>query len=174
MCTPLSRLHKDSSVSGSRFSVAASPSLAHMMRETAEDIPHPTIKGRTLWQARFDSGTLSGPVDPEIQQMYDEEFGQYLNGPEIFENGSPVRSEYVGVSPLGSGSDYTIFLDRIGVCYYCMLTRALAQSFSFNAGGKLPTRIWCYPFGSSVSLPLRFRLTGMAREIRRSWLPQTC
>ncbi|KAH9045256.1 Zn-dependent exopeptidase [Lactarius pseudohatsudake] len=63
----------DSSVSGSKFGAAGSPSLAHFIRKTAEDLPHPTDPKRTLWDATADRW------------------------------------------PLGSGSDYTVFLQRLGV-----------------------------------------------------------
>ncbi len=88
------------------------------MKETAEDVPPPTIPGRTLWQARLDSGDLFGPVDPEVQKMYDEQLGNPLMDEdfETTENDAPVHSQALGVSPLGSGSDYTVFLQRIGVC----------------------------------------------------------
>lgn len=32
----------------------------------------------------------------------------------------------VGISPLGSGSDYTVFLQRIGVCSFLLLSLSLS------------------------------------------------
>ena len=90
----------DSSVSGSRFRANASPSLAHLVRSTAEDVPHPTKPGRSLWDATHDSGILTGHVKEEVQAMYDAE---------------SQRADDLGVTPLGSGSDYTVFLQRLGV-----------------------------------------------------------
>ncbi|KAF8518670.1 Zn-dependent exopeptidase [Hysterangium stoloniferum] len=95
-------INLDSSVSGSRFSAGASPSMAHMLRQVGLDIPHPTDGNRTLWDAKKDKGKLIGPVDPgvlsmaEAQDLMDAEIG-------------------LGVQPLGSGSDYTVFLQRIGI-----------------------------------------------------------
>ncbi|KII94951.1 hypothetical protein PLICRDRAFT_128324, partial [Plicaturopsis crispa FD-325 SS-3] len=96
-------LNLDSSVSGSRFGASASPSLAHVYRQAAEDVPHPTDAGRTLWDARSDSGKLFGngtEVDSEVLAMWEAE-AQALDS--------------IGVSPLGSGSDYTVFLQHLGV-----------------------------------------------------------
>ncbi|KXN89501.1 Glutamate carboxypeptidase 2 [Leucoagaricus sp. SymC.cos] len=70
----------DSSVGGSKFGTSGSPLLAHFIRDTAQDIPHPTDANRTLWDARNDEA-----------------------------------ADNLGVSPLGSGSDYTVFLQRSGV-----------------------------------------------------------
>ncbi|EMD40935.1 hypothetical protein CERSUDRAFT_71180 [Gelatoporia subvermispora B] len=94
-------LNMDSSVSGSRFSPAASPSLAHLVRAVALDVPHPTKPGKSLWDARQDRGTLTGGnVDPEVLAMHEEEL---------------QAIDEVGVGVLGSGSDYTVFLQRAGV-----------------------------------------------------------
>ncbi|KAH7887556.1 hypothetical protein F5I97DRAFT_1861258 [Phlebopus sp. FC_14] len=91
----------DTSASGSRLRASASPLLAHLLRETAEHIPHPTSKGRSLWDARLDSGTLfGGKLDAEAVIMDQE---------------SQLASDSLGVNPLGSGSDYTVFLQYIGV-----------------------------------------------------------
>ncbi|KZT43059.1 Zn-dependent exopeptidase [Sistotremastrum suecicum HHB10207 ss-3] len=93
-------LNLDSAVSGSRFHASASPSLASLVQKTAKDISHPTEKGSSLWDARLDSGNLHGPVDAEVQAMYDME---------------STADESTGVSALGSGSDYTVFAQRIGI-----------------------------------------------------------
>ncbi|THH30685.1 hypothetical protein EUX98_g3498 [Antrodiella citrinella] len=94
-------LNLDSSVSGSRFSMSASPSLAHFVRGAAEKVPHPTKPGLTLWDAKKDTGVLYGEhIDAEALKMYEEE---------------SQNADELGVSPLGSGSDYTVFLQRIGV-----------------------------------------------------------
>ena len=91
----------DTSVSGSRFGAGASPSLAHLVRGAAQDVPHPTREGASLWDARADKGALTGPADADVVAMAAaEEQTVYPN---------------FGISPLGSGSDYTIFLQRIGV-----------------------------------------------------------
>jgi N-acetylated-alpha-linked acidic dipeptidase len=87
-------------VTGSKFGARASPSLAHFIRKTAEDVPHPTDPKRTLWDATADRGQLFGEND-DIDSLYTE-----------------VETEVVddiGIKPLGSGSDYTVFLQRLGV-----------------------------------------------------------
>ncbi|KAF8631539.1 hypothetical protein AX15_002295 [Amanita polypyramis BW_CC] len=97
-------LNVDVSVSGSRFSLYGSPSLAHLLRRSAIDIPHPTKPGKTLWDAREDKGpfTMGTEIDEE-----------YTNANSQVEN---IKwSSDTGVLPLGSGSDFTVFLQRLGV-----------------------------------------------------------
>lgn len=94
----------DGSVSGSRYGASGSPLLAHFIRKTAEAIPHPTKQGRSLWDARSDDGTLFGngtiDVGEEVISIKKMEY---------------AAADNVGVSPLGSGSDFTVFLQRSGV-----------------------------------------------------------
>ena len=101
------RLVLDSSVSGSRFSASGSPSLAYFLRDAAESVAHPTKPGLTLWDARNDQGPLFGKTgdhfDAEAQAVYEDEQAQ-------------LAEDDLGVGVLGSGSDYTVFLQRIGVC----------------------------------------------------------
>ncbi|KZT02146.1 Zn-dependent exopeptidase [Laetiporus sulphureus 93-53] len=91
-------LNVDVSVSSSRWGASASPSLAHLIRQSAKDVPHPTIAGKTLWDAKKDAGTFEGAVDEEFLQIYEA-----------------AHASETGVSLLGSGSDYTPFLQRLGV-----------------------------------------------------------
>ncbi|RXW21968.1 hypothetical protein EST38_g3913 [Candolleomyces aberdarensis] len=96
-------LNLDSSASGSRLRFSASPLLAHLIRRTAEELPHPVDKDRALWDATTDDGTLFG-----------------INGTVNLQSVAIKAMELsavdgVGVTPLGSGSDYTVFLQRIGV-----------------------------------------------------------
>jgi hypothetical protein len=101
LCTEPQPLFSDTSASGSRLKAAGSPLLAHLLRETAEQIPHPTSEERSLWDARGDSGTLFGEhMNAEIAAMHEDEL---------------LAVDSIGVSPLGSGSDYTIFLQYHGV-----------------------------------------------------------
>ncbi|CAL1701233.1 unnamed protein product [Somion occarium] len=94
-------LNLDGSASGSRFSASASPSLAHLYHNTAQRIPHPTKPGLTLWDATKDSGVLTGDeIDAEVVQMYEAD---------------AKTADSLGVKPLGSGSDFTVFLQRLGV-----------------------------------------------------------
>jgi N-acetylated-alpha-linked acidic dipeptidase len=91
----------DGSVSGSRYSAEASPSFAHLIRSTAQEIAHPTEFNRTLWDARKDHGTYFGNLnEEEIRKLVKVE---------------DETSEGFGVGTLGSGSDFTVFLQRLGV-----------------------------------------------------------
>ncbi|KAF9521022.1 hypothetical protein BS47DRAFT_1374558 [Hydnum rufescens UP504] len=99
-------LNLDIGASGSGLSLGGSPSLAHLIRGIAESLPHPTDANRTLWDARQDSGTLLGPVsewgiDHLLQKAQELEFST-----------DPYST---GVHALGSGSDYTVFLQRLGI-----------------------------------------------------------
>jgi N-acetylated-alpha-linked acidic dipeptidase len=75
--------------------------LAHLLRETAEQLPHPTSEKRSLWDARGDTGTL---------------FGEHMNTEIAAKQMHKISAaDSIGVSPLGSGSDYTVFLQYHGV-----------------------------------------------------------
>jgi N-acetylated-alpha-linked acidic dipeptidase len=95
---------------------AASPSLAHLIRKTAQDVPHPTDPGKTLWDARDDKGPFEGTGDEEFMTTYaaSELKRHALN---------------TGIEPLGSGSDFTVFLQHLGVSshtfYQCLWFRSL-------------------------------------------------
>lgn len=93
-------INLDTAVSGSTFGARASPSLAHFIRKAAEDVPHPTDPKRTLWDATADRGQLSGKYDDA--DSLDTEI-------------ETQGADSVGIRPLGSGSDYTVFLQRLGV-----------------------------------------------------------
>lgn len=95
-------LNIDVSSAGSRYDVSASPSLAHVIGETAQDLPHPTEEGKTLWDARNDHGPFDGEMDAEFKADFVREESRRL-------------SYQTNVTPLGSGSDFTVFLQRIGV-----------------------------------------------------------
>ncbi|OCH94335.1 Zn-dependent exopeptidase [Obba rivulosa] len=94
-------LNTDVSSSGSIWEVEGSPSLAHLIRKAAQDVPHPTIPGKTLWDAIDDEGPFYGPVDPEFMATYSE-------------SRKRLATE-TGIELLGSGSDFTPFLQRLGV-----------------------------------------------------------
>ena len=91
----------DVSVDGSRWSAGASPSLAHLIRDVALKVPHPTDNTRTLWDARHDVGPFDGLMDSESTEAL---LQQTLN----------AQSD-LGIVPLGSGSDWTAFLQHLGV-----------------------------------------------------------
>ncbi|KAI5120935.1 hypothetical protein M0805_002915 [Coniferiporia weirii] len=94
-------LQTDVSSAGSRFSVSASPSLSQLIAKTAKDLPHPAKSGKSLWDAIDDDGPFAGAIDPDLKAQHDAK--------STFKHGVP------GVSPLGSGSDYTVFLQHIGI-----------------------------------------------------------
>ncbi|KAF8913770.1 hypothetical protein CPB84DRAFT_1720468 [Gymnopilus junonius] len=102
-------LNVDVSVAGSRFSASASPSLAHLIRETATDVPHPTVQGKTLWDAREDCGPYTDLVQA-LNATADTDFLELYNQEE-----SRKKAARIDVDPLGSGSDFTVFLQRLGV-----------------------------------------------------------
>jgi N-acetylated-alpha-linked acidic dipeptidase len=93
-------------VSGSEFKAHASPLLAHFLRKIAEDIPHPTDPKRTLWDATGDRGQL---------------FGEYDEADSLSAEAETQDVDSIGVRPLGSGSDYTVFLQRLGVNFDVLL-----------------------------------------------------
>ncbi|GJE84359.1 Zn-dependent exopeptidase [Phanerochaete sordida] len=95
-------INLDASAAGSAWFAAGSPSLAHLIRRTAQDVPHPTDAGRTLWDARTDVGPFTdGLVDAASVQIHNAS--------------RRAQSESTGISPLGSGSDFTAFLQRLGI-----------------------------------------------------------
>ncbi|EPQ59121.1 Zn-dependent exopeptidase [Gloeophyllum trabeum ATCC 11539] len=98
----VSYLNLDVSVAGSRWQASASPSLADLIKKTAKDITHPTDPQRTLWDATTDNGPFEGEADAEFTKMYESE--------------QSTREKYqTGISPLGSGSDFTAFLQHLGI-----------------------------------------------------------
>ena len=103
-CTCSSAL-LDGAASGSRFSVLATPSLAHLSRGAAEDIEHPTKPNKTLWDATKDRGVLLGNhTDSETLANFEAEEAE-------------LAASSLGVGLLGSGSDFTVFVQRNGVRY---------------------------------------------------------
>jgi len=84
--------------------MGASPSFAHLVRDTAKLVPHPTVADSTLWDARKDRGKLYGNLSDEAIAQINAEMDAGITDDEL----SSIR-------PLGSGSDYTVFLQRIGV-----------------------------------------------------------
>jgi len=82
----------------------ASPSFAHLVRDTAKQVSHPTVAGSTLWDARKDRGKLYGNLSDEAVAQVNTEM-----------DAGTIDDELSSIRPLGSGSDYTVFLQRIGV-----------------------------------------------------------
>ncbi|KAL1406998.1 Vacuolar protein sorting-associated protein 70 [Vanrija albida] len=109
-------LNLDSSSSGQNLRASASPSLALLLRGAAQEIEKTTQPGVSVWDARVSGGdwdafhaatTLHPSVAPATAQS--------------------VAAGGSGVNPLGSGSDYTAFLQRYGIA---------STDFSFSGGPK--------------------------------------
>ncbi|KAF8307013.1 hypothetical protein DL93DRAFT_2101420 [Clavulina sp. PMI_390] len=105
-------LNVDVSVSGSRFNIGGSPSLAHLIRGVAQSLAHPTEANRTLWDARDDRGPFKGIAGSVGAQA---EVGEDFRMAEELRASMDADELSTGVHPLGSGSDYTVFLQRIGI-----------------------------------------------------------
>ncbi|KAG7089277.1 hypothetical protein E1B28_010976 [Marasmius oreades] len=104
-------INVDVSSAGSRWTALGSPSLAHLIKRTALDIPHPTEEGKTLWDARDDRGPFSGLNGTQIASAWVDP--EYIRNHE--KKVEEEASLSTGVGPLGSGSDFTVFLQRLGV-----------------------------------------------------------
>ncbi|KAJ3753899.1 hypothetical protein EV360DRAFT_52645, partial [Lentinula raphanica] len=92
-------LNVDVSSAGSHWDAVGSPSLAHLIKKTAMDVAHPSgEEGKTLWDARNDEGPYKpfGPVGPDGKLGLEGRSG-------------------TEIGPMGSGSDFTVFLQRLGV-----------------------------------------------------------
>ena len=91
----------DVAVCGSRYHLLGSPSLAHLIRDTASAIPHPTLFNKTLWDARVDEG----PFKKEGKNLNDYRDSEVVM--ERMREEAMVISKELPLAPLGSGSDYT-------------------------------------------------------------------
>ncbi|KAK7005957.1 Zn-dependent exopeptidase [Favolaschia claudopus] len=98
-------LNLDSSAGGSRWGAAASPSLSHLILDATRAVPHPMVLGKTLFDAQYDNGPLStvgAYADPGYVTAY--------------EAADTRRRVSQGLlPPLGSGSDFTVFLEHLGI-----------------------------------------------------------
>ncbi|GMK59448.1 hypothetical protein CspeluHIS016_0800540 [Cutaneotrichosporon spelunceum] len=113
-------LNLDSSASGSNFRGAASPSLALLLRGAAEEVARPD--GRSVWAARADGGTW-GPAS--VHADADGDRAEGADADEETVDWTKNEGKGSGIRPLGSGSDYTAFLQRYGVA---------ATDMSFKGG----------------------------------------
>ncbi len=88
-------LNLDSAVTGGDFGAQGTPSLRDLVRQAIAEIPDP-VRGGTVgsaWERRLHGQWASGaPVD--------------IDDPAAFE---------LHLGPLGSGSDYTVFVDHLGL-----------------------------------------------------------
>ncbi|KAJ3907488.1 Zn-dependent exopeptidase [Lentinula edodes] len=85
-------LNVDISAAGPRWLIYGTPSLSDLIQRTAQDIPHPTVKGKTLWDARHDRG-------------FEHDSVEALDS----------RPNATGIQMLGLGSDHAVFLLRLGI-----------------------------------------------------------
>ena len=94
-------LNLDSSVAGDRFDASAVPSLRQFLREVADAVPDPR-GGTVLEQAtrrmreELRRGVVPGRVPDGVES-------------------APIADRELKIDNLGSGSDYTAFLDHLGI-----------------------------------------------------------
>lgn len=94
-------LNVDSAVSGSNFGASATPSLDGLVREATKAVMEPR-EGRSVydvWHEKFERGIMRRPTTPEAEPP-----------PQ-----GALRDKDVPFGRLGSGSDYTVFLDHLGI-----------------------------------------------------------
>ena len=121
--------------------MVASPSLAHLVRDTAKLISHPTTADSTLWDARNDRGKFYGNLSDEAIAQINVEMDAEITNDEL----SNIR-------PLGSGSDFTVFLQRIGV-RFSEKSNILGSDLS-SLDRQLRLWVWLNAVRCRVSLPL--------------------
>ncbi|WVQ72430.1 hypothetical protein IAR50_001982 [Cryptococcus sp. DSM 104548] len=98
-------VNMDSSASGGNFDAAASPSLAHVIRSAAEEVESSLDPSRSVFSTRNDAGSWD---------VYNKEkLGSLGSGNEDDVWGGEEATYEIG--PLGSGSDFTPFLQRYGI-----------------------------------------------------------
>ncbi|KAJ3866487.1 Zn-dependent exopeptidase [Lentinula novae-zelandiae] len=85
-------LNVDISAAGPRWLIYGTPSLSDLIQRTAQDIPHPTVEGKTLWDARHDRGFEYDSVEA-----------------------LDSRPNATDIQMLGLGSDHAVFLLRLGI-----------------------------------------------------------
>lgn len=90
-------LNLDVAVAGSNYHAAASPSLAWLLRQAADDVSLGSDASRSVFSTLTDGG------DWKAWRLEEDE----LTGVE--------EESATHISPLGSGSDYTAFLQRYGI-----------------------------------------------------------
>lgn len=91
-------LNMDAAVSGSRFGAASVPSLWRVIRGTTRDIPDPK-SDKSVYQRWQDNSRENRP-DAELTDA---------------ESGSDAAIAEARIGALGSGSDYTPFLQHLGI-----------------------------------------------------------
>ncbi|KAN0097547.1 hypothetical protein V8E55_001993 [Tylopilus felleus] len=102
----VSYVNVDIAVAGSRYSASGSPSLLHLIKHSAQDVAHPPEPGKTVWDALHDSGPYTGEQDADFASMW-----AAMNQTRAR---AASEDDVRNVAPLGTGSDYTVFLQRLG------------------------------------------------------------
>lgn len=91
-------LNVDAAVSGANFGASSVPSMWKMIRAATRDVPDPKSE-KSIYQQWQDRTRDSNP-DPELTDA---------------ETGSDTRIAEARIGALGSGSDYTPFLQHLGI-----------------------------------------------------------
>ncbi len=91
----------DVAVSGSKFGASSVPSLKQFLRDVTKSVPSP--QGGTVYEVWRKSGQSGEPVSPQ------ETASSTFRPPVVQGRGDAAVGE------LGSGSDYTVFLQHLGV-----------------------------------------------------------
>ncbi|CAE6501065.1 unnamed protein product [Rhizoctonia solani] len=86
---------QDKSSSGRELRVRGTPTIAPLLRQVALDLPHYEAPDRTLWDSRKDRGPFKG-------------------APKETRSEAP-SAHGTGIRTLATGSDYTVFLQQIGI-----------------------------------------------------------
>lgn len=117
-------LNLDSSVSGQHFRAGASPSLAHLVQGAAKKVQR---GDKSVWDTRLPESEKAalGVQSSDLRSQSVAQLG--LSNPRTEAEGG------TGVRPLGSGSDYTAFLQRCGVA-----------SIDFGYGSSLQSPVYHY------------------------------
>ncbi|KAG8822839.1 hypothetical protein FRC19_005139 [Serendipita sp. 401] len=101
-------LNLDVSVAGSKYNLKGSPSLAHLIMNAAIAVPHPHNSSKTLWDARLEKGPFPLPSSVaglDLSELVLEKLAEE----------QAIEQADIPVNPLGSGSDYTVMLQRLGI-----------------------------------------------------------
>ena len=103
LASAVAYFNMDAGVSGAKFGASAVPSLKQFLRDVTKAVPSP--KGGTVYEAWQKA---SQPESPSAQSPAD------VSGDNRRLPAAQVKSD-VPVGDLGSGSDYTAFLQHLGV-----------------------------------------------------------
>ncbi|KAJ7639103.1 Zn-dependent exopeptidase [Roridomyces roridus] len=112
---------------GSMWGALGSPSLATLLRSTAQETPY---AGKTLWDARNDKGPFpEGNADAEFIAAYQAAETKRLASRNI-------------IGPLGSGSDFTVFLEHLGIASVTQAFVGTPQDAVYHYHSIYDTQRW--------------------------------